>query len=55
MGSTKVPNISHSIVTAECRNYKQLWFTGLEAEAEELDISSCKYFELLGARPCSGV
>lgn len=55
MGPTKIPNISHSIVIAEYRNYKQLWLTGLEAEAEELDISSFKYFELLGARSCSGV
>lgn len=46
---------------SDCRmqEQKQLKFTGLEAEAEELDISSFNqpvFFEhLLGARPCSGV
>lgn len=51
-----IPKIVHSLVIAQCRNYKQVGFTGMEDEAEELDFSSASAFEhLLGARPCSGV
>ena len=42
-----IPKILHSMMIAECRNYKQVGFTGLEDEAEELDISSASVFEHL--------
>lgn len=51
-----IPKLVHSLVIAQCRNYKQVGFTEMEDEAEELDFSSASVFEhLLGVRPCSEI
>ena len=31
-----IPKLVHSLVIAQCRNYKQVGFTGMEDEAAEL-------------------